>query len=121
MHGVIKKRPAQGQTDRLLMVQNLNRNCCNIKLKVIRIIIVLKSFTEAHIPKNICVSYLERNCTMTHTAAYISPLISHESTSRSAINPTNQITTKGVNNINFCRNSYTNTNTDLESLHLVQA
>lgn len=54
----------------------------------------------------ICVeTYLERNCTATHMPAYMRPLISQESISRSAMKPTSQMTTKGVPSITFCLNS----------------
>lgn len=53
-------------------------------------------------------TYLERNCTVIHMPAYMRPLISQESMSRSAMNPTNQMTTKGVPSITFCLNSCSN-------------
>lgn len=49
-------------------------------------------------PKN---TYFERNCTIAQTPPYISPLMSQESMSRSAMNPTSQITRKGVPSITF--------------------
>ena len=54
----------------------------------------------------VCVSYWERNWTANHTAAYIRPLANQESTSRSAMNPTNQMTRKGVPSITFWRKSW---------------
>lgn len=54
----------------------------------------------------VCVeTYLERNCTAIHMPAYMRPLISQESISRSAMKPTSQMTTKGVPSITFCLNS----------------
>lgn len=50
-------------------------------------------------------TYLERNCTAIHMPAYMRPLISQESISRSAMKPTSQMTTKGVPSITFCLNS----------------
>lgn len=50
-------------------------------------------------------THLERNCTATQTPAYMRPLMSQESMSRSAMKPTSQMTTNGVPSITFCRNS----------------
>lgn len=67
---------------------------------------ILKFYTVIY---EVCVyvteTYLERNCTATQTPAYMMPLISHESISRSAMKPTSQMTTKGVPSITFCLNS----------------
>ncbi len=61
-----------------------------------------------HVCVRVCVreTHLERNCTATQTPAYMRPLMSQESMSKSAMKPTSQMTTKGVPSITFCLNSY---------------
>lgn len=51
-------------------------------------------------------TYLERNCTAIQTPAYMRPLISQESMSKSAMNPMSHMTTNGVPSITFCLNSW---------------
>lgn len=100
MHGVIKKRPTGGERERENDIW----------------VMAVHTKTKRQVKVLGFVTHLERNCTTSHIATYIPPLMSQESMSRSAMNPTNQITRNGVPNITFCLNSCQHTNTTHSSM-----